>query len=235
MVISDGHSLNSHQLELPNNEALMRNLLIALTMIPGIVFTDSLPAAEKKTDLPADHARRMQQGLELFKKEVRPLLVAKCLKCHGGKSIKGDFDLSNRKKLLESGMIDKTAKDSYLMALVEHREEPYMPLKEPKLSEKEIATLSKWIDLGAPFDKALATSGAADDGAMQVSSDDRKFWSFQPLHQPAIPQVKQNEWAHNNIDQFILAQQQEKGLSPNDEVSKRVYIRRAYFDLIGLP
>ena len=213
----------------------MRNLLIALMMIPGIVFTDSLPAAEKKNDLPADHARRMQQGLELFKKEVRPLLVAKCLKCHGGKSVKGDFDLSNRKKLLESGMIDKTANDSYLMALVEHREEPFMPLKEPKLSEKEIVSLSKWIDLGAPFDKALATSGAADEGAMQVSSDDRKFWSFQPLHQPAIPQVKQNEWAHSNIDQFILAQQQEKGLSPNDEVSKRVYIRRAYFDLIGLP
>ncbi|MCA9020147.1 MAG: hypothetical protein KDA74_08400, partial [Planctomycetaceae bacterium] len=148
----------------------MRNLLIALIIIPGFVFTGSLPAAEKKTELPADHARRMQQGLELFKKEVRPLLVAKCLKCHGGKSVKGDFDLSSRKKLLESGMIDKSAKDSYLMALVEQREEPYMPLKEPKLSEKEIASLSKWIDLGAPFDKPLATSGTADDGVLQVTS-----------------------------------------------------------------
>ena len=213
----------------------MRNLLIALTMISGFVCTGSLLAEEKKTVLPADHARRMQQGLDLFKKEVRPLLVAKCLKCHGGKSIKADFDLSSRKKLLESGMIDKTAKDSYLMALVEHREEPYMPLKEPKLSEKEIASLAKWIDLGAPFDKPLATAETADDGAMQVTSDDRKFWSFQPLHQPAVPKVKQNEWAHNNIDQFILAQQQKKGLTPNEEVSKRVYIRRAYYDLIGLP
>jgi len=210
----------------------MRNSLSALILF-GIVLPVSLSAAEKKTALPADHARRMQQGLELFKKEVRPLLVEKCLQCHGGKSVKGDFDLSSRKKLLDSGMIEKTGKESYMMALVEHREEPYMPLKEKKLSAKEIASLSKWIDLGAPYDKPLATSSKSEK--MVITDDDRKFWSFQPLSQPAPPKVKNNSWAQNEIDPFILAQLEEKGLIPNEQVSKRIYIRRAFFDLIGLP
>ena len=213
----------------------MRNSTSALILLVGILLPVSLSAAEKKSALPPDHAKRMQQGLELFKKEVRPLLVEKCLKCHGGKSVKGDFDLSNRKFLLDSGMIEKTGKASYLMALVEHREEPYMPLKEKKLSEKEIASLSKWIDLGAPYDKPLATSVKADSGKLVVTDDDRKFWSFQPLSSPSVPKVKNQSWRQNDIDAFILAKQKEKGLTPNDPVSKRSYIRRAYFDLIGLP
>ncbi|WP_299464370.1 DUF1549 and DUF1553 domain-containing protein [uncultured Gimesia sp.] len=213
----------------------MRNSLSALTLLVGIVLPVSLSAADKQAALPADHAQRMQQGLDLFKKEVRPLLVEKCLKCHGGKSVKGDFDLSSRKKLLDSSMIEKTGKESYLMALVEHREEPFMPLKEKKLSEKEIASLSKWIDLGAPYDKDLATAGKSGSEKLVITDDDRKFWSFQPLKAPALPKVKNNSWAQNEIDQFILAKQAEKGLTPNEAVSKRVYIRRAYFDLIGLP
>lgn len=213
----------------------MRNPLSALILLVGIVFPLSLSAAEKKAVLPPDHAQRMQQGLELFKKDVRPLLVKKCLNCHGGKSVKGDFDLSNRKQLLDSGMIEKTGKESYLMALIEHREEPYMPLKEKKLSNKEIASLSKWIDLGAPYDKPLATSSKADSGKLVVTDDDRKFWSFQPLSSPVVPRVKNQTWRQNDIDAFILAKQEEKGLTPNKQVSKRAYIRRAYFDLIGLP
>ncbi|QDT43765.1 hypothetical protein Pan241w_38690 [Gimesia alba] len=213
----------------------MRNSTSALILLVGILLPVSLSAAEKKPALPPDHAKRMQQGLELFKKEVRPLLVEKCLKCHGGKSVKGDFDLSNRKFLLDSGMIEKTGKASYLMALVEHREEPYMPLKEKKLSEKEIASLSKWIDLGAPYDKPLATSDKANSGKLVVTDDDRKFWSFQPLSSPSVPKDKHQSWRQNDIDAFILAKQEEKGLAPNDPVSKRSYIRRAYFDLIGLP
>ncbi len=213
----------------------MRNTLIALILLFGIVWPSFLSAAEKKETLPPDHARRMQQGLELFKKEVRPLLVAKCLKCHGGKSVKGDFDLANRKKLLDSGMIEKSAKESYLMALVEHREEPYMPLKEKKLSEKEIASLAKWIDLGAPYDKPLATSSKSGSEKLVITDDDRNFWSFKPLSAPTIPTAKHSNRSRNEIDQFILAKQEEKGLTLNEEVSKRVYIRRAYFDLIGLP
>lgn len=213
----------------------MRNTLIVLILLFGIVQPDFLSAAEKKKPLLPDHARRMQQGLELFKKEVRPLLVAKCLKCHGEKSVKGDFDLASRKKLLDSGMIEKSAKESHLMALVEHREEPYMPLKEKKLSEKEIASLAKWINLGAPYDKPLATSSKSGSEKLVITDDDRNFWSFRPLHVSAIPAIQQKNRSRNQIDQFILAKQEEKGLVLNEEVSKRVYIRRAYFDLIGLP
>ena len=213
----------------------MRNFISVLVLFFGFALPLSLAAAEKKSSLPPDHAQRMKQGLQLFKKEVKPLLVEKCLSCHGGKSIKGDFDLSNRKKLIESGMIEKTGKESYLMSLVEHREEPFMPLKEKKLSDKEIASLSKWIDLGAPYDKPLATSKKSASEKMVITDDDRKFWSFQPLNTPAIPNVKNKAWGQNNIDQFILARQSENNLKPNAEVSKRVYIRRAYFDLIGLP
>ncbi|WP_298859228.1 hypothetical protein, partial [uncultured Gimesia sp.] len=66
----------------------MRNFNSTLILFFAILLPVSLSAAEKKVVIPLDHAKRMQQGLKLFKKEVRPLLVEKCLKCHGGKSVK---------------------------------------------------------------------------------------------------------------------------------------------------
>ncbi len=64
------------------------------------------PEGDERPGVPHDHARRMQDGLALFKAKVRPVLIQQCLGCHGGKSIKGDLDLTDRKPLLDSGVLE---------------------------------------------------------------------------------------------------------------------------------
>ncbi|HEV3120562.1 MAG TPA: hypothetical protein VGY53_01600, partial [Isosphaeraceae bacterium] len=90
--------------------------LFHLSITISCAFAQSA-LAQEKPKVPADHPRRMQEGLELFRKHVRPVLVENCLKCHGGTTTKGDLDLSDRAPLLESGVIEG-GKESRLLALI---------------------------------------------------------------------------------------------------------------------
>jgi len=193
------------------------------------------PAAPQAAAVPQDHAARMTQGLALFKQHVRPLLEAKCLKCHGGESVKADFDLATRKALIESGMIDKQAASSYLYSLITHAEEPHMPFKQEKLPPEAIANIGRWIDLGAPYDKPLVEKSSSSEKTNQVTQAERQFWSFQPLSSVEPPNVDQSDWVRTPIDRFVLAAQEDRGLTPNKEADRRTLIRRAYLVLLGLP
>jgi mono/diheme cytochrome c family protein len=210
----------------------LASLAVALTLPAGPASAD-----EKKGDapVPADHARKMEQGLALFKQGVREVLIKHCLDCHGGKATKGDFDLSDRPPLVESGMIEGPAKETTLYAVISHAEEPFMPSKAPKLPDEAIELIARWIDLGAPYDKPLVDRTAPKPKALAVNEEDRNFWSFRPLAVSAPPAVKRDRWARTPIDRFILARQEEKGLSPNPPADRGTLIRRASFDLIGLP
>jgi mono/diheme cytochrome c family protein len=205
-------------------------LLLAALLSPLAAFGE-----EPKATVRPDHVERAKAGTALFKSSVREILVKECLECHGGKSVKADFDLSTREKLVESGMLEETAADSHLFAVVAHTADPHMPLKKDKLSDEKLAAIKKWIDLGAPYDKPLIEGKTAAPAAMIVTDSDRKFWSFQPLAQPAIPEVKNAAWPRTAIDRFVIAAQEAKGLSPNQPAARRTLIRRAYFDLLGLP
>ena len=101
------------------------------------------------------------EGLALFKEQVRPVLVAKCLDCHGGKATKGDFDLSDRKPLIESGTIEGGGEASPLYALITHAEEPHMPRRLPSSpttpstrsragSTSARRTISRWSTRASP-------------------------------------------------------------------------------------
>src|SRR6185436_18561654 len=104
-----------------------------------------------------------------------------------------------------------------------------------KLKEADLARITEWIDLGAPYDRPLIEKVAKAKKPMEVTEADRKFWSFQPLTRPLPPLVKNANWALNPIDRFILAKLEEKQLKPNPVVDRRKFVRRVYFDLIGLP
>jgi mono/diheme cytochrome c family protein len=201
----------------------------------------TLPAAPATADekgaaaVPADHARKMEQGLALFKQSVREVLIKHCLDCHGGKSTKGDFNLSDRQALIDSGAIEGPAKETTFYAVISHAEEPFMPSKAPKLPDETIELIARWIDLGAPYDKPLVDRSGPKPKALAVNEEDRSFWSFRPLTVSAPPAVRRDGWARTPIDRFILAKQEEKGLSPNSPADRRTLIRRASFDLIGLP
>ncbi len=198
------------------------------------------PAAPPAAPVPPDHAAKMAQGTDLFTKHVRAILVENCLKCHGGNKTQKGFDISTRELFLkggENGPVVEVgkAKDSRLYDLIRHKEMPYMPSKEDKLSEDKIAKIAEWIDLGAPYDKPLIEKATTVKKAMVVTDDDRKFWSFQPLKRSPVPDMKDAGWCRTPVDRFIVAKLNDKGLSPNPAADRRTLIRRAYFDLIGLP
>jgi len=205
--------------------------LLALAFVlasVGATRADDAPPA------PADHAARMQKGLALFKEKVRPVLVAHCLDCHGGKATKAGFDLSDRKPLMDSGVIEGGGKGSALYAMISHAEEPYMPLKAPKLPEAAIEDIARWIDLGAPYDRPLVEKRVAAGKAGPTDAD-RDFWSLRPLHAAAPPAVTDDAWPRTPVDRFVLARLEGKGIAPNPRADRRALIRRVSFDLVGLP
>ena len=185
------------------------------------------------------HASEMAKGLALFKSDVRALLMQHCVKCHGGDKIRGDLDLTTRAGLLKGGeegpsIIPSKANESFLMMVLRHEEEPFMPAKADKLPSEALKKIADWINLGAPYDQPLVERSIAGKG-MQVTDDDRNFWAYAPLQFVKAPAVQQKNWPVNDIDRFVLRKLESAKLQPNGPADPRTQIRRLYFDLIGLP
>jgi hypothetical protein len=212
-------------------------VLGASTVLAAVAPPDARPPA-----VSADHARQMAAGRELFTKKVRGILVERCFKCHGGAKTRGGLTMVSRETLLKGGdsgavFVPGKGKDSRLYRLAAHVDDPAMPpAGNKKLDKSELADLLRWIDLGAPYDKPLIDGrDPTRPKVLTVGDDDRSFWSFRPLKRPAVPAVKTARWGRNPIDRFLLAKMEQKGLTPSIEADCRTLIRRAYFDLIGLP
>jgi hypothetical protein len=175
----------------------------------------------------------MKASQALFKGQVKRILQAHCLTCHGGKSTKGDFDLSSRATLLDSGFVDlEEPKSSQVMAVIRHETKPHMPMKSAKLTEKQISAIAKWIELGAAYDEPFRQK--SNGSVRQVTELDRQFWAFRPLDVIEVPQTD-DVWVRTDIDRFLRIAQAEADLTPNPETDRRTLIRRATFDLLGLP
>ena len=162
-----------------------------------------------------------------FEKQARPLLQANCLGCHGVGNRLAGLDLRTREGALRGGtrgaaFVPGQADKSVLMQLVNGSRAPLMP-PTGKLSGAQIEVLRKWIAGGAPYD-----ANPVADAKKQV------WWSFKAPTLPPVPIVK-SAWVRNPIDAFVLAKLDAAHLKPSPAASRRVLIRRAYLDLIGLP
>ena len=217
--------------------AVFLPLLICLTSIAAGDESKSPPTANtpQQKSVPPDHPERAKKGLALFKSSVRATLTKHCLDCHGGKSTKGDFDLSSREVLLASGFVTDSADDSHLIALITHAAEPHMPFKAPKLSDAEIEQIRQWINLGMPYDTPLAEKATGPKLEMQVKDSDREFWAFRPLQKVTVPTPVDAAWCRTPVDHFIRTRQETEKITPNGNTDRRILIRRAYFGLLGLP
>jgi len=178
-----------------------------------------------------------------FEKEIRPLLIAHCQQCHGDtKEPKGQLSLTSREAVLRGGESGPAAvpgkpADSLLIAAINYHG-PEMPPDGKRLSEIEIARLTRWVELGLPWPAAdPATLRAAQHRAesIQIDAARRTWWSFQPVREPPLPEVRQADWPRMPIDRFLLAQLELRGLSPSAGADKRTLLRRLTFDLTGLP
>ena len=159
------------------------------------------------------------QQLELFEKQIRPLLVEHCLKCHGAdhEKLKGGLDLSTRKSAIsggDSGPAVNLAKpgDSLLLEAVTHTAEGYKMPPKGKLSDKDIATLTKWVNDGLAYPADKIVGRPTPKGG--YGPDAKNYWAYQPVKRPAAPEVRAKEWATSPVDAFVLARLEAKGLKP---------------------
>ena len=172
-----------------------------------------------------------------FETKVRPLLVAKCLECHGENEPEAGLKLTSRDHVLRGGdsgpaAIAKLPKESLLIKAV-HRRGPIKMPPDGKLTEAEVQTLEKWVELGLPWPKSSGLAPARKEFA--ISAADRQHWSFQSVATPKTPIVKDNAWPKTPIDRFILSKLEASGLTPAPSADRRTLLRRATYDLTGLP
>lgn len=220
---------------------LFRRLVLAACLGGcGVVLAED--ARPGKVTLDPEHAAKMEAGLKVFEGSVRQLLVTRCLDCHGGKQEESAFNLATREGLLKGGergpaVVPGRGDGSLLYKLAAKLQEPHMPEDGEAFSKQELAALQKWIDLGAPYDKPLVEGKLATDDwrTRTVAPELRDFWSFRPLQPVAPPDLQNGIWGDSAVDRFILAAQEQAGLTPNPEASRAELVRRLYFDLLGLP
>jgi hypothetical protein len=175
---------------------------------------------------------------EFFEKSVRPILAEKCQKCHGGDKARGGLSLAGRDSVLKGGDSGPAAvpgkpRESRIIQAVEQRGELKMPPK-GRLSRGEIDRLSRWVELGLPWPEAHA---AAADGAGSEAKrgEAGPWWSFRPIRVASPPAVRDAAWPRTEIDHFILAALEARGMRPSPPAGRRALIRRATVDLTGLP
>ncbi|HWC00077.1 MAG TPA: DUF1549 domain-containing protein, partial [Bryobacteraceae bacterium] len=176
--------------------------------------------------------------VDFFKTRVRPILSAHCYSCHTNLKM-GGLQLDTREHLLKGGnsgpaVMPGNPDESLLIQAVS---QTHARLKMPpteKLTSEQVADLRTWVSTGVHWvDGAPPVAPPSKDYV--ITEQQRKFWSFQPVRKPAIPAVKDESWPKNEIDRFILAKLESRGLRPVKAAEKRTLLRRATFDLIGLP
>ena len=177
-------------------------------------------------------------GLEFFENHVRPVLVESCYSCHSAeaeKGVKGGLRLDTRDLLLKGGdtgpaIIPGAPEKSLLIKAIQYgNEDLQMPPKGKKLPPDVIDHLVAWVKMGAPDPR----SGEVQSPKSKIQSS--KHWAFQPVKEPAIPSVKNKKQVQSPIDALLLAKLEPQGLSLSPQADKRTLIRRASFDLTGLP
>ncbi len=185
--------------------------------------------------------------LEVFEKNARPIFSEKCQGCHNAKLKSGGLDLSSPsgiKQAAADGFFAPAAEPdkSLLLQALSYVGRVRMP-PQGKLPAETLAGIREWVAAGAPSPApSLSNSDPASTTGVRpveirgvITEADRTFWAFRPLSHPVPPQVARNDWAANPVDRFILAGLDKAGLQPAPPANKTTLLRRATFDLTGLP
>jgi mono/diheme cytochrome c family protein len=201
-----------------------------IVLATALGFVGPMDAA----DAPASKA------VDFFEKSVRPVLANNCFECHGPRKHKAGLRLDSREGMLAGGesgpaIVPGHPEKSLLVKAIHYRDETKMPPK-GQLRTVDIAALTKWIQQGAPWPQAKVEARIAPKtSSFKITAKDRAFWSFQPVADPRVPRVSDSAWPRSTIDRFVLAGLEANRLRPVGFADRRTLIRRATFDLIGLP
>lgn len=204
---------------------MFRSIIAIITLLPGLL---SLPVL----------AELSPQQTEFFEKKIRPVLAERCFNCHGPNKQWAELRLDSAAGLHKGGesgpaMVAGEPENSQLIRRVTEQDDDLrMPPGKsgPRLTVRQIEDLTHWIRIGAPWPASADQLTGEERHEAQ-----RQHWAFQPVSRPALPQVKQQDWPKNPIDLFILARLEAEGLTPSAAADRKTLIRRATYDLTGLP
>ncbi|MCH2178761.1 MAG: DUF1553 domain-containing protein [Mariniblastus sp.] len=222
------------------HDSLLLNCLFGgWGQVTGTAWYDDIQVVEVKQERDVPEMSPEQAG-EFFETKVLPVLKENCFNCHGsGDKIRADFVMTNREDLLAGGesgeAVDlQSPLDSMLLSAINY--DAYEMPPSGKLPQEDIENITTWIELGAPWKGEQFKPEASSEGhsVPTVNEETKRWWSYQPVQRPTPPNV-QSDWTTNEIDQFVYHQLAEKGLQPNGKASKKSLVRRAYYDLTGLP
>ena len=177
------------------------------------------------------------EAVDLFERHVRPLFVDRCQKCHGDAKQWGSLRLDSRQGVLDGGdsgpaVVPGNAAVGELAArLASHDDAVRMPPPEegPPVSPDVVDAVRAWIAAGAVWPAGDAPVASPMAAARET------HWAYQPISAPVPPSVADESWIRGPIDRFVLAALEAAGLRPAAEADRATYIRRATYDLLGLP
>jgi len=214
--------------------------------IPPNRRPDPAPASDQPTPaaVTAQTTEKLPtpEALAFFETKIRPVLAGQCYKCHSAESekIKGGLLLDTREGIRKGGdsghaVVPGDLKASLLIKAIHYEDDDLaMPPKKEggKLPADVIADFDNWVLMGAPDPREgkSATAKYAID-----LEKGREHWAFQPPKKTAPPPVKDANWARSDIDGYVLAELESRGLRPVNDADKATLLRRAHFDLVGLP
>jgi len=207
-------------------------VVIALTVLN--LFSNWVCSAEDDVD---PRKRPSEEEVRFFETKIRPLLASQCNDCHGEETQESDLRLDTLAGMLTGGkagpaIVAGKPKSSLMLTAVSYQDNDLKMPPEEKLSAQQLKDLTHWIEIGAPHPDSGTVS--APTGRSDVDIEEgRKHWAFQPVVKPDVPALDAR--TGNPIDSFLNARLHDAGLRPLEGADKRTLIRRATFDLIGLP
>ena len=206
----------------------------------------SLPQALLAACLTVTAATAQNPEMEFFEKKIRPVLVENCYACHSSKLAEpmGGLRVDSSNGLHQGGgrgpaLVPGEPGQSLILKALGYLDTNLKMPPTGKLSDRVIADFEKWILAGAHDPRAAEArkpdSAKAKTGPGTAIEDGRRWWAFQPLRQRAEPRTSQPDWRSTKIDSFVLAALDQNDFQHSPPAGRRILVRRAYFDLIGLP
>ncbi|MDX1946385.1 MAG: PSD1 and planctomycete cytochrome C domain-containing protein [Pirellulaceae bacterium] len=177
---------------------------------------------------------------QFFEQKVRPVLVAKCVECHGPKKQESGLRVDSRQGLIDGGdsgeraVVPGEPDRSLLVKAINHLGDIHMP-PDSKLSADQIADLTDWVRQGLPWAKSSEAVAPQLAAADRAELDRANHWAYQLVARRIIPAVRNSTWQRTAVDGWVLARLEATGITPSPEADRRTLVRRLAYDLVGLP
>jgi cytochrome c553 len=201
--------------------------LALLAAAPGAVLGQTAPPDDPKL-------------VEFFEKKIRPLLVSNCYNCHSANTnAKGGLRVDDRNGLIQGGnrgpaVVPGQAEKSLVIEAVRYTKKGLKMPPKKQLSAQQIADLTQWIKDGAAWPRVGVPVALGKPNA-KYDKLRKEHWAWQPMRQTKAPAVQDTSWVRTDIDRYLLARLEKKGLKPVRDADRATLLRRVTFDLTGLP